>query len=289
MSRLAGVAVAMAVGLAAADTFELPRSSGTMPVGATVECIGDGDTGMGCAVSLHCGPASEWESGVAPEDFETSRPNVPVGRLGTIPTMANGAQICAVHIEGEANLTAYRHHRWRASRDDPWTQLSREEIPIHRAGTSVQTRGIAPVAARDSVLRYALNAFEYSTLRAYGEEYCNERGFQEDSNEYRDCTERETATWNVYYCDGADDASCSVTMRVHGKGQAMIMPLSDWAKCATDFWVAEWQAYPPDGRPTYFRSALNSILRLLDYDSRRAASGSLPGRCVELLNAWIIE
>ena len=107
-------------------TYELPRASSTMPVNASVECVAAPEGASACTVSRMCADAGAWAAGIETTDFDV-RSDVDVGSLGWLPWSSSSSLSCAVHVEGEASIIAYRMHRERG--DDEWIQLSPRSCP----------------------------------------------------------------------------------------------------------------------------------------------------------------
>ena len=128
-------------------TYQLPRSLGPMPVLALVECLDDGPDGLGCKVSQYCGSPDDWDAGVSIDTFDDIGTVAKGGLKWWPPYSANeqgdvivgsldANRLCAVAVDGEANITAFREHR-REDDAGAWVYLSRETVPIHRAGSAV--------------------------------------------------------------------------------------------------------------------------------------------------------
>ena len=281
------VALALASSSSAtAQTYELPRATSTATVSAMVECLGDPETGEGCTVRHKCASPTTWAAGIEPADFD-SRPDLAPGRLGFLPTNASGTRLCAVHTEGRANITAFRYHRRRPSAAEPWEYLSRETLPVHRAGTIVTTRMTAPTA--DSFARYALTRFGYATLQDWAEDYCHDQGYRTDSTAHANCLTTETRLWELSRCD--PESRCDIS--VYPTGIAALMPLTDYGQCLVD---QSWEFYEqtPQGPHAQPKS---EVLRINLHGATRLTAGGYHGytittiayQCAGLLGNWTLE
>ena len=128
--------LALVVSTATAETYQLPRANPQMPVNAAVECVTAPANATTCTASYHCASTADWAYGIAPADFDKTLPDIPIGVLRWTPTSTSARDLCALHVEGNANVTAFRNHRRRVN-DADWVELSRESVAVHRASSLV--------------------------------------------------------------------------------------------------------------------------------------------------------
>lgn len=181
----AAAAVVMLAASATAETYQLPRATGQMAVNATVECVAPEGDATGCTVSHHCATVDDWAQGIPPADFRRTLPEIPVGVVRWVPTTTSARHLCAVHVEGEANVTGFRHHRHRV--DGEWLQLSRESVPIHHANSLVS---VAIAAPQVGVLSDVMELLGVESAEALIELYCAD--FVEGSQRKQNCLDSNT-------------------------------------------------------------------------------------------------
>ena len=204
LSSLAS-AVVMLAATATADTYQLPRAHGQMPVNAAVECVAPEGDATGCIVSHHCATASDWAYGIAPADFARTLPEIAVGAVRLTPTATSASNLCALHVEGDANVTAFRSHRRRV--DDEWSELSRESVAIHRAGSLVSV----PLAAGAGVgvLPHVVELLGVEDAGALVAFLCSD--LVEGTRDWRRClTENEHVAYAFAYFKRDDYSVCLV-------------------------------------------------------------------------------
>ena len=111
------IAVAQFVGSAHAETWQIPRATGSMPVRVLVECLSSS-----CDVAEHCATPDAW-AGITGADFSRSW-DLEYRQVITTPLRSNGRHVCAVALrDGAAALTGLRYHRERNS-EGQWVTRS---------------------------------------------------------------------------------------------------------------------------------------------------------------------
>ena len=121
--------------------YELPRSMADKLVRVVVECLDDGEDGLGCTVGHYCGTTSSWDAGT---EHYADLHTLSKGELGATPWKGNPSLLCAVNVEGgRANVDAQIGHR--RFEDGVWTYLSRETRVLGRDGSVAD-----PLAPTDS-------------------------------------------------------------------------------------------------------------------------------------------
>ena len=114
------------VGLANAafgeTTYQLPRSTLSMPVGALVECMDES-----CIVGRRCAKPHYWTS--EPDAAFTTLAALEAGSLYEVPAIGDHELVCAVRVDGAANVTAVISHRAQSR------VVSRETVAIASLGS----------------------------------------------------------------------------------------------------------------------------------------------------------
>ena len=123
--RAAAAALLLAFPSLADEAYELPRAQADHAVRGIVECL-DADA---CEVWHLCLPTAGWTPDTGPDDYE-SLGTLGSGAILATPWRDDEDEACAVRVDGAANVRAVVEHR-----DSSMGPLSRETVPIQRAGS----------------------------------------------------------------------------------------------------------------------------------------------------------